>query len=93
MSAAPRSRNFFDREPDGSVRLRIRFDSEEADLIEEAAGDTGLLLWLHRTWRAAATRQVDEARRSRPRAPQIDSDENSHDAEKHLPTGGKHEQQ
>lgn len=65
-SPAPRSRHFFDREPDGSVRLRIRFDSDEADLIEEAAGDTGLLLWLHRTWRSAAERQVEIGRADRP---------------------------
>lgn len=60
------NRNFFVRHPDDSVRLRIRFDPHDADLIEEAAGDTPLLLWLHRTWKAAATRQVAAARASRP---------------------------
>jgi hypothetical protein len=42
------SPHFFRREADGSVRLRIRFTAEEAALIEEAAGDTPLLLYIHR---------------------------------------------
>lgn len=42
------SPHFFKREADGSVRLRIRFTPEEASLIEEAAGDTPLLLYIHR---------------------------------------------
>lgn len=42
------SPHFFRREADGSVRLRIRFTPEEAALIEEAAGQTPLLLYIHR---------------------------------------------
>lgn len=42
------SPHFFKREADGSVRLRIRFTPEEATLIEEAAGETPLLLYIHR---------------------------------------------
>jgi hypothetical protein len=42
------SPHFFSREPDRSVRLRLRLSEEEADLIEEAAGDTPLLLYIHR---------------------------------------------
>jgi hypothetical protein len=42
------SPHFFKREADGSVRLRIRFTPEEANLIEEAAGETPLLLYIHR---------------------------------------------
>lgn len=42
------SPHFFKREADGSVRLRIRFTPEEASLIEEAAGETPLLLYIHR---------------------------------------------
>jgi hypothetical protein len=42
------SPHFFRRESDGSVRLRIRFTAEEAALIEEAAGTTPLLLYIHR---------------------------------------------
>lgn len=61
-----RDRNFFEREPDGSVRLRIRFDPEDADMIELAAGDTPLVLWLHRQWKAAARRQIEAASQSRP---------------------------
>lgn len=42
------SPHFFKRENDGSVRLRVRFTPEEASLIEEAAGETPLLLYIHR---------------------------------------------
>lgn len=42
------SPHFFRREADSSVRLRIRFTPEEASLIEEAAGETPLLLYIHR---------------------------------------------
>lgn len=42
------SPHFFKREADGSVRLRIRFTPEEAAAIEEAAGETPLLLYIHR---------------------------------------------
>ncbi len=43
------SPHFFSREPDGSVRLRIRFLADEADLIEEAAGAVPLMTWIHQT--------------------------------------------
>jgi hypothetical protein len=39
----------FDQEYDGSVRLSIRFSSAEASLIEQAAGDTQLMVWLRPT--------------------------------------------
>lgn len=42
------SPHFFRREEDGSVRLRIRFTAEEADIIEEGAGETPLLAYIHR---------------------------------------------
>ena len=54
MTSAPesdsrrKSDRFFERQRDGSVRLRIRFTPEEANLIEEAAGETPLLLYIHR---------------------------------------------
>lgn len=49
MTKKPRlSPHFFRRERDRSVRLRLRLSEEEADLIEEAAGDTPLLLYIHR---------------------------------------------
>lgn len=67
MNATPRkhSPHFFNREPDGTVRLRIRFDGEEAALFEEAAGDVPVMIWLHRTLAAEARRQVKEARKKR----------------------------
>ena len=61
--------NFFNREPDGTVRLRVRFENEEASLFEEAAGDTPVMVWLHRTLVAAAKRQVREQRKNRPKVP------------------------
>lgn len=58
--------HFFGREADGSVRLRLRFEPEEAALYEEAAGDTPLMTWLHRTLTEAAKRQVRAQRAQRP---------------------------
>lgn len=66
---SPRSPHFFERERDGSVRVRIRFTADEASLIEEAAGDTPLMLYIHRVLndrarfhvrkRAEVTQQTD----------------------------------
>lgn len=41
------SPHFFKREGDGSVRLRMRLSAEEAALIEEAAGETPLMVYIH----------------------------------------------
>lgn len=60
------SPNFFVREGDGSVRVRIRFKGEDASVIEEAAGDTPLMVWMHKTLMDAAHRQQQDARRRRP---------------------------
>lgn len=60
------SPHFFMREGDGSVRLRIRLTGDEASQIEEAAGTTPLLTWIHQTLAAAARRQVRSARGQRP---------------------------
>lgn len=64
---ARNSPHFFRRESDGSVRLRIRFDAEEASLYEEAAGKMPVVDWLHATLGAAARQQVDEARKDQPK--------------------------
>jgi hypothetical protein len=48
LAGTSKSPHFFEREADGSVRLRIRFTPEEASLIEEAAGSTPLMLYIHR---------------------------------------------
>lgn len=71
MSQQP-SKHFLEREDDGSVRLRMRFSGEEASLYEEAAGDTPIMLWLHRTLNAAAEREVRQARRERAAIPPPD---------------------
>lgn len=55
------SPHFFRRENDGSVRLRIRFTPEEAALIEEAAGDTPLLLYIHRVLNERARFHIQRA--------------------------------
>ena len=57
----PLSPHFFRRENDGSVRLRIRFTPEEAALIEEAAGDTPLLLYIHRVLNERARYHIQRA--------------------------------
>lgn len=68
-SGPKRSPHFFDREPDGSVRLRMRFDSDEAMLIERAAGDVPLMIWLHRAIHQAALREARGRERERPTLP------------------------
>jgi len=63
------SPHFFKREADGSVRLRIRFTPEEAALIEEAAGETPLLLYIHRVLNDRARYHIQKAdeQRSNPK--------------------------
>ena len=64
------SKYFLAREDDGSVRLRMRFQGDEAALFEEAAGDTPIMVWIHRTLGETARRQVAAARAKRqPVAP------------------------
>ncbi len=67
----PRQHNphFFNRDKDGTVRVRIRFDNEEAALFEEAAGDIPVMVWLHQTLGRAAREQVSQARRERAAIP------------------------
>ena len=60
------SPNFFTRDGDGSVRLRLRFNADAAALIEEAAGDTPIIPWVYETLREAARQQSQQARRRRP---------------------------
>jgi hypothetical protein len=60
------SLHFFAREPDGSVRLRIRFDGEDASLIEEAAGEVPLIEYVRDAVNEKAREDVLEARRRRP---------------------------
>lgn len=69
------SPSFFAREPDGSVRLRIRFEGDEASLFEEAAGDTPVMVWLHRTLGEAARKQIKAARVNQPRVRPEESDD------------------
>lgn len=56
------SPSFFRREDDRSVRLRLRLSEEEADLIEEAAGDTPLLLYIHRVLNDRARYHIAKSR-------------------------------
>lgn len=68
--------NFFRREDDGSVRVRLKFDNETASLFEEAAGRTPVMVWLRRTLETTAKRQVKEQQRLRQRiAPPSEDDQ------------------
>lgn len=58
---------FFKRDSDGSVRVRMRFTREEADIIEEAAGDTPLLPYLYEVINERAEQDAQEARLDRAR--------------------------
>lgn len=40
--------NFFKRDKSGMVKLRLNLTEEEALLIEEAAGDVPVMLFIHR---------------------------------------------
>lgn len=54
--AAPHrlSPHFFRRDDDGTVRLRLKLSPEEAAMIEEAAGETPLILYIHRVLKERA---------------------------------------
>lgn len=67
--------HFFRREQDGTVRLRIRFTDEEASLIEEAAGKTPLLVYIHRVLRERARYHVKKSRQSEGYQPYPNEDE------------------
>ena len=67
--------HFFRRESDGTVRLRIRFSEEEASLIEEAAGTTPLLVYIHRVLRERAKYHISKARQFENFQPYPDDDE------------------
>ncbi len=67
MPATDKSPHFFDREADGSVRLRLRFTEEQANLIEEAAGRAPLIPYILGAVTDAAERDAELARRDRPR--------------------------
>ena len=56
------SDNFFKRDDDRSVRLRIRFSEEEADAIEMGAGKTPLILYIKRVLADAARRHAEQSR-------------------------------
>lgn len=49
-----KSAHFFSRERDGSARFRIRLTPELASLVEEAAGETPLMLYMNRVLKERA---------------------------------------
>lgn len=59
------SPHFFKRDEDGSVRLRIRFTKEEADIIEEAAADTPLVHYIQKVLMDRARAHAEAARKER----------------------------
>lgn len=62
MPSVGKSPYFFERDRDGSVRLRLRLSPEEASLIEEAAGTVPLMSWIYRTLSTEASARVEENR-------------------------------
>lgn len=77
MPKTKMSPHFFRREADRSVRLRLRLSEEEADLIEEAAGDTPLLLYMHRVLQDRARYHIKKSREAMD-LPDSPSDPRSH---------------
>jgi hypothetical protein len=70
MATSPKhSPHFLAREPDGSVRLRMRFTAEEAALFEEAAGGMPVVDWLHYSLNSAAKKAVRRPREERKHLP------------------------
>ena len=67
MDQAEKSPHFFDREEDGSVRLRLRFPDDVADLVEEAAGRTPLVSWIQTAVKKQAEQDIKKIRKNRPR--------------------------
>lgn len=59
------SRHFFRRDDNGTVRIRMRFSADEASLIEEAAGDTPLIVYMHRVLMDRARIHAEKARKER----------------------------
>jgi len=61
----PLNPHFFRRDRNGTVRIRLRFGPEEASLIEEAAGDTPLITYIHRIIIERAKVHAEKARNER----------------------------
>lgn len=61
--------HFFERDPGGSVRLRIRLNPDDASLIEEAAGEVPLVAWIQSAVAEVAQQEVDAARKLWPTQP------------------------
>lgn len=67
MAKQQPSANQFRRDPNGTVRIRMRFGPEEADLIEEAAGDTPLVTYMKRVLLERAKVHAEKAGKERQR--------------------------
>ncbi len=65
----PANKRFLKREADGTVRLRMRFQPEEAASFEEAAGDRPVIEWMYEALRRQATADIEARRAARPVAP------------------------
>lgn len=61
------SPHFFRRDENGSVRVRLRFSAEEANLIEEAAGSTPLIPYMQHVLLDRARIHAERARKDRQR--------------------------
>lgn len=65
--------HFFKREENGTARVRIRFTAEEANIIEEAAGDTPLVLYIKRIIMDRARAHAEHTRLERQQRLQADA--------------------
>ncbi len=59
------SPHFFHREPDGSVRFRLRLNRQLASLIEEAAGETPLMSYIYQVLEEHARYHAELARQAK----------------------------
>jgi hypothetical protein len=50
----------------------MKFTGDEASMFEEAAGDTPIMLWMHRTLKEQAKREVERVRAKRDALPPPD---------------------
>lgn len=65
MANQPLNPHFFRRDENGTVRIRLRLGPEEASIIEEAAGDTPLITYIHRVLMDRAKQHAEKAQRER----------------------------
>lgn len=69
------SEHFFHREEDRSVRFRMRLSPEVASLVEDAAGDTPLMVYMARALKSTAEYHIRRREEALARGDAWDADE------------------